>query len=132
MSDNSIHVIGFIDQFHINLRKPPTEVNPDNIVKGYFHTFSRSVFEFDGQPSEKTIGNFVKISYISHNGISTDGYFYIECLVNDSHGMPSQFLKADQEFEVIFNGKRYEYKDLNQLYIDYVNNETITTIDSLP
>ena len=132
MSDNSIHVIGFIDQFHINLRKPTTEVNPDNIVKGYFHTFSHAVFGFNGQPSEKTIGNFVKISYVSHNGISTDGYFYIECLVNDSHGMPSQFLNEDQEFEVIFNGKRYEYKDLNRLYIDYVNYETVTTIDSLP
>ena len=75
---------------------------------------------------------FTKISYVLHNGISNDGYFYIECLVDDSHSMPSQFLKDNQEFEVIFNGKRYEYKDLKQLYIDYVNYETVTTIDSLP
>ena len=132
MSDNSIHVIGFIDRLHLNLRIPTTEVNPDNIVKGYFHTFSRSIFEFDGQPMQKTIGNFVKISYASHNGASNDGYFFLECLVDDSHGMPSQFLNENQEFEVIFNGKRYEYKDLKQLYIDYVNYETATIIDSLP
>ncbi len=133
MANNYNHVIGFIDRLHLNLRIPQTEVNPDNIVKGYFHTFSpRSVLEFDGQPSEKTIGNFIKINYISHNGISNDGYFDIECLVDDSHGMPSQFLNENQEFEVIFNGKRYGYKDLKQLYIDYVNYETVNTIDSLP
>ena len=132
MTDNDIHVIGFIDRFHLDLRRPPTNVNLDNIVKGYFHSMSRSVLEFDGQPSEKTIGHFIKISYITHNGISNDGYFYLECLVDDSHGMPSQFLKDNQEFEVIFNGKRYEYKDLKQLYIDYVNYETVTAIDSLP
>ena len=132
MTDNDIHVIGFIDRLHLDLRRPPTNVNLDNIVKGYFHSMSRSVLEFDGQPSEKTIGHFIKISYITHNGISNDGYFYIECLVDDSRGMPSQFLKDNQEFEVIFNGKRYEYKDLKQLYIDYVNYETVTTIDSLP
>ena len=132
MTDNDIHVIGFIDRFHLDLRRPPTNVNLDNIVKGYFHSMSRSVLEFDGQPSEKTIGHFIKISYITHNGISNDGYFYLECLVDDSRGMPSQFLKDNQEFEVIFNGKRYEYKDLKQLYIDYVNYETVTTIDSLP
>ena len=128
MTDNDIHVIGFIDRFHINLRKPLTKVNPDNIVKGYFCV----MFGFDGRPMQKTIGNFIKISYITHNGISNDGYFYLECLVDDSRGMPSQFLKDNQEFEVIFNGKRYEYKDLKQLYIDYVNYETVTTIDSLP
>jgi hypothetical protein len=132
MTDNDIHVIGFIDRLHLDLRRPPTNVNLDNIVKGYFHSMSRSVLEFDGQPSEKTIGHFIKISYITHNGISNDGYFYLECLVDDSRGMPSQFLKDNQEFEVIFNGKRYEYKDLKQLYIDYVNYETVTTIDSLP
>ena len=122
---NIIYVIGFIDRLHLNLRIPTTEINPDNIVKGYFHTFSRSVFEFDGQPMQKTIGNFVKISY-------NDGYFFLECLVDDSHGMPSQFLNENQEFEVIFNGKRYGYKELKQLYIDYVNYETTSTIDSLP
>lgn len=132
MTDNSIHVIGFIDQFHINLRIPQTEVNSDNLVKGYFHSMSRSISGFDGRPIQKTIGNFIKISYISHNGISNDGYFYIECLVDDSNGMPAQFLNDYQEFEVIFNGKRYEYKDLKQLYIDYVNYETVNTIDSLP
>lgn len=132
MTDNSIHVIGFIDRLHLNLRRPQSEVNPDNLVKGYFHTFSRSVFEFDGQPMEKTIGNFVKISYVSHNGSSNDGYFFLECLVDDSHGMPSQFLNENQEFEIIFNGKQYKYKDLKQLYIDYVNYETASTIDSLP
>lgn len=132
MTDNSIHVIGFIDQFHINLRNPQTKINPDNIVKGYFNTISHGILKFDGQPMQKTIGNFIKISYILHNEISSDGYFYLECLVDDSHGMPSQFIKDNQEFEVIFNGKRYEYKDLNQLYIDYVNYETATTIDSLP
>ena len=128
MTDNSIHVIGFIDRLHLDLRRPPTKVNPDNVVKGYFH----SMFGFDGRPLQKTIGNFIKISYILHNGISSDGYFYLECLVDDSRGMPSQFLNDNQEFEVIFNGKRYEYKDLKQLYIDYVNYETVTTIDSLP
>lgn len=128
MTDNDIHVIGFIDQFHINLRNLQTKTNPDNIVKGYFH----SMFVLDGQPIQKTIGNFIKISYILHNEISSDGYFYLECFVDDSHGMPSQFIKDNQEFEVIFNGKRYEYKDLKQLYIDYVNYETATTIDSLP
>jgi hypothetical protein len=132
MTDNSIHVIGFIDQFHINLRNPQTKINPDNIVKGYFNTISHGILKFDGQPMQKTIGNFIKISYILHNEISSDGYFYLECLVDDSHGMPSQFIKDNQEFEVIFNGKRYEYKELNQLYIDYVNYETATTIDSLP
>jgi hypothetical protein len=132
MSDNSIHVIGFIDQFHLNLRIPTTKVNPDNIVKGYFHTFSHAVSGFDGRPMQKTIGNFVKISYTSHNGLSNDGYFFLECLVDDGYGMPSQFLTENQEFEVIFNGKRYEYKDLKQLYIDYVNYETVTVIDSLP
>lgn len=132
MTDNDIHVIGFIDRLHLDLRRPPTNVNLDNIVKGYFHSMSRSVLEFDGQPSEKTIGHFIKISYITHSGISNDGYFYLECLVDDSRGMPSQFLKDNQEFEVIFNGKRYEYKDLKQLYMDYVNYETVTTIDSLP
>lgn len=132
MTDNDIHVIGFIDQFHINLRNPQTKINPDNIVKGYFNTISHGILKFDGQPMQKTIGNFIKISYILHNGISNDGYFYLECLVDDSRGMPSQFLKDNQEFEVIFNGKRYEYKDLKQLYIDYVNYETVTTIDSLP
>ena len=131
MTDNDIHVIGFIDRLHIDLRKPTTNVNADNIVKGYFHSMSQAI-GFDGQPMQKTIGNFIKISYITHNGISNDGYFYLECLVDDSHGMPSQFLKDNQEFEVIFNGKRYEYKDLKQLYIDYVNYETVTTIDSLP
>lgn len=129
MTDNDIHVIGFIDQFHIiDLRRPPTKVNPDNIVKGYFHT----TLGFDGRPMQKTIGNFIKISYVPYTKLSNSGYFYIECLVNDSHGMPSQFLKVDQELEIIFNGKRYEYKDLNQLYIDYVNNETVASIDSLP
>lgn len=132
MTDNDIHVIGFIDRLHLDLRRPPTEINPDNLVKGYFHSFSPDMFRFDGQPMQKTIGNFIKISYISHSGISNDGYFYLECLVNDSHGMPSQFLKDNQEFEVIFNGKRYEYKDLKQLYMDYVNYETVTTIDYLP
>ena len=132
MTDNSIHVIGFIDRLHLNLRRPQTEVNPDNLVKGYFHTFSRSIFEFDGQPMEKTIGNFVKISYVSNTELSNAGYFYLECLVDDSHGMPSQFLNENQEFEVIFNGKRYKYKDLKQLYIDYVNYETVSVIDSLP
>lgn len=132
MTDNDMHVIGFIDRLHLDLRRPPTKVNADNIVKGYFHSMTWPRSEIGGQPIQKTTGNFIKISYITHNGISNDGYFYLECLVNDSHGMPSQFLKADQEFEVIFNGKRYEYKDLNQLYIDYVNYETITTIDSLP
>ena len=131
MTDNDIHVIGFIDRLHIDLRRPPTNVNADNIVKGYFHSMSQAIV-FDGQPMQKTIGNFIKISYIMHNGISNDGYFYLECLVDDSRGMPSQFLKDNQEFEVIFNGKRYEYKDLKQLYIDYVNYETVTTIDSLP
>ncbi len=87
---------------------------------------------FNGRPLQKTIGNFIKISYITHNGISNDSYFYLECLIDDSRGMPSQFLNGNQEFEVIFNGKRYEYKDLKQLYIDYVNYETVTTIDSLP
>ncbi len=128
MTDNSIHVIGFIDMHHINLRRPPTKVNPDNVVKGYFH----SMLGFNGRPLQKTIGNFIKISYITHNGISNDSYFYLECLIDDSRGMPSQFLNGNQEFEVIFNGKRYEYKDLKQLYIDYVNYETVTTIDSLP
>lgn len=128
MADNSIHVIGFIDRLHLDLRIPTTKVNPDNVVKGYFH----SMFGFDGRPMQKTIGNFIKISYILHNGISNDGYFYLECLIDDSRGMPSQFLNNNQEFEVIFNGKRYEYKDLKQLYIDYVNYETVTTIDSLP
>lgn len=132
MTDNDIHVIGFIDRLHLDLRRPPTNVNLDNIVKGYFHSMSWPRSEIDGQPIQKTIGNFIKISYITHNGISNDGYFYIECLVDDSRGMPSQFLKANQEFEVIFNEKRYEYKDLKQLYIDYVNYETVTTIDSLP
>lgn len=131
MTDNDIHVIGFIDRLHIDLRRPPTNVNADNIVKGYFHSMSQAI-GFDGRPMQKTIGNFIKISYITHNGISNDGYFYLECLVDDSRGMPSQFLKANQEFEVIFNEKRYEYKDLKQLYIDYVNYETVTTIDSLP
>lgn len=131
MTDNDIHVIGFIDRLHIDLRRPPTNVNADNIVKGYFHSMSQAI-GFDGRPMQKTIGNFIKISYITHNGISNDGYFYLECLVDDSRGMPSQFLKANQEFEVIFNEKRYEYKDLKQLYIDYVNYETFTTIDSLP
>lgn len=131
MTDNDIHVIGFIDRLHIDLRRPPTNVNADNIVKGYFHSMSQTI-GFDGQPMQKTIGNFIKISYITHNGISNDGYFYLECLVDDSRGMPSQFLKDNQEFEVIFNGKRYEYKDLKQLYIDYVNYETVTSIDSLP
>lgn len=131
MTDNDIHVIGFIDRLHIDLRRPPTNVNADDIVKGYFHSMSQTI-GFDGQPMQKTIGNFIKISYITHNGISNDGYFYLECLVDDSRGMPSQFLKDNQEFEVIFNGKRYEYKDLKQLYIDYVNYETFTTIDSLP
>lgn len=126
MTDNDIHVIGFIDRFHINLRKPPTKVNPDNIVKGYFHAM------FGKQPMQKTIGNFIKIRYITYNGISNDSYFYLECLIDDSRGMPPQFLNGNQEFEVIFNGKRYEYKDLKQLYIDYVNYETATTIDSLP
>lgn len=128
MTDNDIHVIGFIDRLHLNLRRPTTKVNADNVVKGYFHF----MFDFDGRQTQKTIGNFIKISYILHNGISNDGYFYLECLVNDSRGMPSQFLNDNQEFEVIFNGKRYEYKDLKQLYIDYVNYETATTIDSLP
>lgn len=128
MTDNDIHVIGFIDRLHLDLRRPPTNVNPDNVVKGYFHT----MLGFDGRPLQKTIGNFIKINYISHNGLSNDGYFFLECLVDDSRGMPSQFLKDNQEFEVIFNGKRYEYKDLKQLYIDYVNYETVTTIDSLP
>lgn len=132
MADNDIHVIGFIDRLHLNLRRPQTEVNPDNLVKGYFYAMSRSALEFDGQPSEKTIGNFIKISYVSHTELSNSRYFYIECLVDDSNGMPSQFLKDNQEFEVIFNGKRYEYKDLKQLYIDYVNYETANTIDSLP
>lgn len=132
MADNDIYVIAFINRLHINLRRPQTEVNPDNLVKGYFHSMSRSISGFDGQPMQKTIGNFIKISYISHNGISNDGYFYIECLVDDNNGMPSQFLKDNQEFEVIFNGKRYEYKDLKQLYIDYVNYETVNIIDSLP
>ena len=132
MTDNDIHVIGFIDRLHIDLRNPQTKINPDNIVKGYFNTISHGIHEFDGQPMQKTIGNFIKISYILHNGISSDGYFYLECLVDDSNGMPSQFLKDNEEFEVIFNGKRYEYKDLKQLYIDYVNYETVTTIDSLP
>ena len=89
------------------------------------------MFGLDGQPIQKTIGNFIKISYITHSEISNDGFFYLECLVNDSRGMPSQFIKDNQEFEVIFNGKRYEYKNLKQLYIDYVNYETATTIDSL-
>lgn len=128
MADNSIHVIGFIDRYHFNCIKSHPEVNPDNIVKGYFHSFS----EFDGRPMQKTIGNFIKISYTEHNGLSNDGYFFIECLVDDIHNMPSQFLNNNQEFEVIFNGKRYEYKDLKQLYIDYVNYETVNTIDSLP
>ena len=128
MTDNDIHVIGFIDQFHIDLRNLQTKTNPDNIVKGYFH----SMFGLVGQPIQKTIGNFIKISYITHSEISNDGFFYLECLVNDSRGMPSQFIKDNQEFEVIFNGKRYEYKNLKQLYIDYVNYETATTIDSLP
>lgn len=128
MTDNDIHVIGFIYRLHLDLRRPPTNVNPDNVVKGYFHT----MLGFDGRPLQKTIGNFIKINYISHNGLSNDGYFFLECLVDDSRGMPSQFLKDNQEFEVIFNGKRYEYKDLKQLYIDYVNYETVTTIDSLP
>lgn len=132
MADNSIHVIGFIDRLHLDLRRPKTNVNPDNIVKGYFHSFSRAAFVFDGQPTEKTFGNFVKISYISNTELSDAGYFYLECLVDDSRGMPSQFLNMDQEFEVIFNGKRYGYKDLKQLYIDYVNYETVNTIDSLP
>ena len=136
MTDNNIHVIGFIDRLHLELRRPTTEVNPDNIIKGYFNTFSRSVFDFDGRPMQKTIGNFVKISYVSHNvsynGSSNDGYFFLECLVDDSHGMPSQFLNENQEFEVIFNGKHYKYKDLKQLYIDYVNYETVIVIDSLP
>lgn len=131
MTDNDIHVIGFIDRLHLDLRRPPTNVNADNIIKGYFHSMSQAI-GFDGRPLQKTIGNFIKISYITHNGISNDGYFYLECLVDDSRGMPSQFLKDNQEFEVIFNGKRYEYKDLKQLYIDYVNYETVTTIDSLP
>lgn len=128
MTDNDIHVIGFIDRLHLNLRRPRTEVNPDNLVKGYFY----AMFGFDGRPMQKTIGNFIKISYVSHTELSNSGYFYIECLVDDSNGMPSQFLKDNQEFEVIFNGKRYEYKDLKQLYIDYVNYETVNTIDSLP
>jgi hypothetical protein len=131
MTDNDIHVIGFIDRLHLDLRRPPTNVNADNIIKGYFHSMSQAI-GFDGQTMQKTIGNFIKISYITHNGISNDGYFYLECLFEGSRGMPSQFLKDDQEFEVIFNGKRYEYKDLKQLYIDYVNYETVTTIDSLP
>ena len=122
---NIIYAIGFIDRLHLNLRRPTTEVNPDNIVKGYFHSFSHAVSGFDGRTMQKTIGNFVKISY-------NDGYFFLECLVDDSHGMPSQFLNENQEFEVIFNEKRYEYKDLKQLYIDYVNYETVNTIDSLP
>ena len=128
MTDNSIHVIGFIDRLHINPTRLPTKVNADNVVKGYFH----SMIWFDERPMQKTIGHFIKISYITHNGISNDGYFYLECLVDDSSCMPSQFLKDNQEFEVIFNGKRYEYKDLKQLYIDYVNYETVTAIDSLP
>lgn len=128
MTDNDIHVIGFIDRLHLNLRRPRTEVNPDNIVKGYFY----AMFGFDGRPMQKTIGNFIKISYVSPTELSNSGYFYIECLVDDSNGMPSQFLKDNQEFEIIFNGKRYEYKDLKQLYIDYVNSETVNIIDSLP
>ena len=130
MTDN--HVIGFIDRLHLNLRIPTTEINPDNIVKGYFHTFPRSVFGFDGQPMQKTAGNFIKISYMEHSEVSDGGYFFIECLVDDSHGMPSQFLNENQEFEVIFNEKRYEYKDLRQLYMDYVNYETVSAVDSLP
>ena len=132
MTDNSIHVIGFIDRLHLSLRRPQTEVNPDNLVKGYFHTIPGSVFGFDGRPMQKTIGHFIKISYVSNTELSNTGYFYIECLVNDSQGMPSQFLNENQEFEVIFNEKRYKYKDLKQLYIDYVNYETVSTIDSLP
>lgn len=61
MTDNDIHVIGFIDRLHIDLRRPTTNINLDNIVKGYFHSMSRSVLEFDGQPSEKTIGHFIEI-----------------------------------------------------------------------
>lgn len=129
MSD--IHVISFIDKYHFNCLKSHPEVNLDNIVKGYFQTITQAML-YDGQAPQQTIGNFIKISYIKHNGLSNDGYFFVECLVDDIHGMPSQFLNYNQEFEVIFNGKRYEYKDLKQLYIDYINYETANTIDSLP
>lgn len=120
-----IHVIGFVDRFH-RIRKP--KINPRNIVKGYF----KSISGFDGRAIPKTVGNFIKISYIEHNEVSNGGYFFIECLVEDTTWMPPQVIHDDQEFEVVFNGKRYEYKDLRRLYMDYVNCETANTIDSLP
>ena len=121
-----IHVIGFVDRFHLNLKKPCPDINPRNVVKGYFKTI------FDDQPMQKTVGNFIKIGYIEHNEVSNSGYFFIECLVEDTTGVPSQFIHGDQEFEVVFNGKRYEYKDLRRLYMDYVNCETAGMIDALP
>ena len=121
-----IHVIGFTDRFHLNRKKPCPEINPCNIVKGYFKSI------FDGQPTQKLVGNFIKIGYIEHSEVSNAGYFFIECLIEDTTGVPSQFICDNQEFEVVFNGKRYEYRDLRQLYMDYVNCETADTIDSLP
>ncbi len=126
MTDNNIPVIGFIDWRHIGLRRPLPEINPCNIVKGYFKTISH------GQPIQKTIGNFIKISYLNRNELSNAGYFFIECLIEDATGMPSQFLNDNQEFEVVFNEKRYEYKDLRRLYMDYVNYETVNMVNSLP
>ena len=121
-----IHVISFVDRFYLNLRKPCPEIDPRNVVKGYFKSI------FDDRPTQKIVGNFIKIGYIEHNEVSNSGYFFIECLVEDTTGVPSQFIHDNQEFEVVFNGKRYEYKDLRRLYMDYVNRETADTIDSLP
>lgn len=122
MNDKDIHVIGFITRGMFKLRNPPEpEINPDNIVKGYFHSMSAE------QPTQKTIGNFIKINYLANNG-----YFFLECLVDGGNIMPSQFICDNKEFEVIFNGKRYEYNDLKQLYIDYINYNTVNAINSLP
>ena len=127
MNDKDIHVIGFITRDIFKLRNPPEpEINPDNIVKGYFYSMSAK------RPTQKTIGDFIKISYLTNNGLSSNGYFFLECLVDNGDNMPSQFICDNKEFEVIFNGKRYEYKDLNQLYIDYINYNTVNAINSLP